>query len=228
MPTPVIVEDILSGPDPVAEKTDAIRTLSGSSSVVTPAPSVADAHSPAAAHGSHGGSKQWLIAAIAVLIIGVIVLIIGVYVLFHIQWNSSVVSSPVETTLPVAPSTSSSSPSPSTGAVPPAALPEAKPSGTTEQPAATPPSAVARPKDSDQDGLTDEEEKKYGTDPTNPDTDGDGLTDYDEVVVFGTDPKNPDTDGDGYTDGDEVRNGYNPKGPGKLLDLEAALKNKTQ
>lgn len=47
------------------------------------------------------------------------------------------------------------------------------------------------------------------------DPDSDGLTNADEKK-YGTDPKNPDTDADGYKDGDEVRAGYNPKGPGKL------------
>jgi methionine sulfoxide reductase heme-binding subunit len=45
-------------------------------------------------------------------------------------------------------------------------------------------------KDSDLDGLTDESElKKYKTDPNNPDTDGDGVLDYQEVVD-GSDPLN--------------------------------------
>ncbi|MDD3543764.1 MAG: outer membrane beta-barrel protein [Kiritimatiellae bacterium] len=61
------------------------------------------------------------------------------------------------------------------------------------------------PKDSDGDGLTDEEEAKLGTDPFKADTDGDGLTDYDEVKVYKTDPLNPDTDFDGLSDGDEVK-----------------------
>ncbi len=41
------------------------------------------------------------------------------------------------------------------------------------------------------------------------DTDKDGLSDELELQL-GTDPNNPDTDGDGYTDGEEVANGYNP------------------
>ncbi|MFA5776922.1 MAG: hypothetical protein WC906_00530 [Parcubacteria group bacterium] len=45
--------------------------------------------------------------------------------------------------------------------------------------------------DSDQDGLTNEEEKSYGTD-----------------------PHKADTDGDGYSDGVEIRSGYNPLKPG--------------
>ena len=54
----------------------------------------------------------------------------------------------------------------------------------------------------------------------NADSDGDKLSDYDEVKTYGTDPLNPDTDADGYLDGEEVLNGYNPKGPGKLLNFE--------
>lgn len=51
------------------------------------------------------------------------------------------------------------------------------------------------------------------------DSDHDGLTDYEETHIYGTDPANPDTDGDGMPDGDEVRAGRNPKGPGLLKDL---------
>ena len=78
---------------------------------------------------------------------------------------------------------------------------------------------VTGPVDSDQDGLTDEEETKLETDPNSPDTDQDSLTDREEVRVYGTDPLKADTDGDGYPDGQEVKNGFNPKGPGKLLDI---------
>jgi hypothetical protein len=74
------------------------------------------------------------------------------------------------------------------------------------------------PVDSDGDGLTDDREKELGTDPTNWDTDHDGLSDYDEVTIWKTDPKNPDTDGDTYQDGAEVKNGYNPAGPGKIFE----------
>jgi outer membrane protein OmpA-like peptidoglycan-associated protein len=58
--------------------------------------------------------------------------------------------------------------------------------------------------DPDGDGLTNKEERGYGTNPLNPDTDGDGLRDGEEVRKYLTDPLNPDTDGDGLTDGDEV------------------------
>ena len=68
------------------------------------------------------------------------------------------------------------------------------------------------PKDSDGDGVSDEDEIKAGTDPNNPDTDGDGVSDGDERKN-GTDPKNPDTDGDGVSDGDEIKAGTDPKNP---------------
>jgi len=64
--------------------------------------------------------------------------------------------------------------------------------------------AVDLPKDSDGDGLTDDEEAKLGTDPFLKDTDGDGLTDGDEVKIYKTNPLNADTDFDGLTDGQEV------------------------
>lgn len=98
---------------------------------------------------------------------------------------------------------------------------------------------LAVDKDSDGDGLTDEIERRLGTNPnsldsdndgiidgeellgwkTNPllaDSDGDGLADYNEAKVYHSDPLQPDTDGDGFSDGEEVRNGFSPLGQGKL------------
>lgn len=60
-------------------------------------------------------------------------------------------------------------------------------------------------RDSDGDGLTDADElHKYGTDPYNPDTDGDTLTDGEEVLTYRTNPLEKDTDYDGLTDAEEV------------------------
>jgi thrombospondin type 3 repeat protein len=47
------------------------------------------------------------------------------------------------------------------------------------------------------------------------DTDNDGLSDINEAI-YGTDINNPDSDGDGYLDGEEVENGYDPMGAGRL------------
>ena len=58
--------------------------------------------------------------------------------------------------------------------------------------------------DFDGDTLTDAEELALGLDPTNADTDGDGLEDGAEVNTHGTNPKRADTDEDGLTDGEEI------------------------
>ena len=64
--------------------------------------------------------------------------------------------------------------------------------------------------DVDDDGVNIQMEKKFLTDPWNPDTDGDGLDDGKEVLLLGTDPLRRDTDGDGLIDGmeDTNLNGY--------------------
>ncbi len=67
--------------------------------------------------------------------------------------------------------------------------------------------------DSDVDGLTNETETALGTNPYNADSDGDGLSDGDEVNTHSTNPKIPDTDGDGYNDGQEVQMGTDPHDP---------------
>ena len=63
--------------------------------------------------------------------------------------------------------------------------------------------------DTDGDGILDGEETVpgtdgYVTDPLDADTDDDGLSDGEETAVYGTDPSNADTDGDGLQDGTEV------------------------
>lgn len=56
--------------------------------------------------------------------------------------------------------------------------------------------------DTDGDGLTDLEELYvYGSNHLIPDTDGDGLSDAIEITVFATNPLKVDTDGDGISDG---------------------------
>ncbi len=59
--------------------------------------------------------------------------------------------------------------------------------------------------DSDGDGLSNGQETFLGTDPFNPDTDGDLLQDGEEVLIYGSDPLNRDTDTDILIDGDEVQ-----------------------
>ena len=64
--------------------------------------------------------------------------------------------------------------------------------------------------DPDRDGLTNLQEYQLGSDPQKADTDGDGLSDGDEVNVSHTDPLVADTDGDGISYGLEVRTGSDP------------------
>ncbi|HPA25335.1 MAG TPA: hypothetical protein PLK76_01070 [bacterium] len=61
--------------------------------------------------------------------------------------------------------------------------------------------------------LNDDINQNVVQDNINQDVDQDGLTD-DWEKYYKTDVNNPDTDGDGYFDGDEVQNGYDPALPG--------------
>jgi hypothetical protein len=50
------------------------------------------------------------------------------------------------------------------------------------------------------------------------DSDGDGLTDEQEIDIYHTDPLNADSDGDGFNDGLEIASGYSPRHIGKKLN----------
>jgi len=78
--------------------------------------------------------------------------------------------------------------------------------------------------DTDGDGLSDwDEVKTYNTDPLKTDTDGDGLTDGDEVKKYHTNPLKADTDGGGVNDGDEVRRGTDPLNPKDDIPKETII-----
>lgn len=59
--------------------------------------------------------------------------------------------------------------------------------------------------DPDNDGLTNEQEFAANSNPTKADSDGDGLSDGDEVKLYKSNPTKKDSDGDGLTDFDEVK-----------------------
>lgn len=84
---------------------------------------------------------------------------------------------------------------------------------STSPPSTAPPTTIDPTLDTDGDGLTDVEELTiYGTDPTTYDTDGDTVSDYLEAKDGNSDPFNPDTDGDGYDDSEQF-DGYDPRDP---------------
>lgn len=65
-------------------------------------------------------------------------------------------------------------------------------------------------KDSDHDGLSDEEESLWGTNPFSADSDNDGLSDFFETQRK-WDPTDDDMDCDGISDGAEYIDGSNPE-----------------
>jgi len=99
-------------------------------------------------------------------------------------------------------------------------LPEPPPA--TPAPGANPPSANGP--DSERDGLSDDEEVLVtGTDKNNPDSDNDGLVDGLEVANR-MNPLDPDMDKDGVPDGQEVNQGTDPTFP-EQPDMPADLEN---
>jgi len=98
----------------------------------------------------------------------------------------------------------------------PPQAPEAPPSNATPPPSAE--------QDTDQDGISDENEVLVtGTDPKSEDSDSDGLSDGVEVANR-MNPLDPDMDRDGVSDGDEVANGTDPLFP-EQADVPADLEN---
>jgi pseudolysin len=80
--------------------------------------------------------------------------------------------------------------------------------------------------DFDSDGLTNLEEYILGTEPDLSDSDGDSLSDGDEVNTHATDPLAPDTDLDNMPDGWEITNGLDPLDPADAaLDTDGDMLN---
>jgi len=70
--------------------------------------------------------------------------------------------------------------------------------------------------DTDSDGIPDsvDTDNEFGYNPTDlSDNDNDGLAYFMEVGRFGTDPDNPDSDGDGFSDRVEFVSGFEPTDP---------------
>lgn len=65
----------------------------------------------------------------------------------------------------------------------------------------------AQKTDSDLDGLTNQEEITAKTDPSKVDSDGDGVSDFDEVKTFLTNPLKTDSLNTGYNDSWAIQRG---------------------
>jgi hypothetical protein len=77
---------------------------------------------------------------------------------------------------------------------------------------------ILREDDRDRDGVKSDVEQLYGSSDTKDDTDGDGLSDYEEVFYWFSNPVLADTDVDGIPDGREVINGFSPT-EAKRIDI---------
>ena len=98
----------------------------------------------------------------------------------------------------------------------PPQAPESPPTNATPPPSAE--------QDTDQDGISDDNEVLVtGTDPNNEDSDNDSLSDGVEVANR-MNPLDPDMDRDGVSDGDEVANGTDPLFP-EQADVPQDLEN---
>jgi len=84
------------------------------------------------------------------------------------------------------------------------------------------PRGVARPIDGDFDGIAQYDIGACEYDPWTTDSDGDTLSDAEEVLIHGSNPLLMDSDGDGMSDAGEVRAGTDPANNTSVLGLEAA------
>ncbi len=70
-------------------------------------------------------------------------------------------------------------------------------------------------RDTDHDGIGDNKD---------PDIDGDGILNQDEISKYGTNLANPDTDGDGVSDGQEIKDGTDPNKVNAVLTSQPKIK----
>jgi len=73
--------------------------------------------------------------------------------------------------------------------------------------------------DPDGDGVATTEELTVGTNPLLYDTDGDGLNDGDELMIYHTNPLASDSDGDGISDGEELLTETDPNNQLSVLRI---------
>src|SRR3989338_3549658 len=170
------IPDPFGGESPMPPKTTQPKPLISSPDIIPPTPLAPPVFQQMAPQKQEG--RRWVLvtlgAFIAVLLIGVIVFI-AIRLLSQSGSQVPIPSfSPVATTAPAS------------------ATPTVAPTEAPAAPTSTPtpilaPGGADDVADPDSDNLTNAEERFYGTESTN-----------------------ADTDGDGYSDGDEITHGHNP------------------
>ena len=77
--------------------------------------------------------------------------------------------------------------------------------------------------DSDGDGIPDDVERLvFGTDPGNADTSGEGMSDWEKAYRLGLDPAVRDTAGDGISDAEKIASGNDPRVAASPARISAA------
>lgn len=217
------IPDPFGGEPQMPPKTTQPKPLVSSPDIIPPTPLAPPVFQQMAPQKQEG--RRWVLVTLGAFIA---VLLIGVIVFIAIRLLSGSGSQvPIPSFSPVV----DTAPASAT----PTVAPTQAPAAPTSTPAPTlVPGGADDVADPDSDNLTNAEERFYGTQSTNADTDGDSYKDGEEVRngynplgegkldtdndgfpdpderKFGSDPFNPDTDGDGYSDGDEITHGHNP------------------
>src|SRR3989338_340323 len=142
----------------------------------------------------HKANRTFVIMGILVIVVGLLVAVVLAMWKFGPLPGNVPTGTPTPTGVPAA----VQSPTPTETPVSPTPVPTPEPTAT---PAPEPTPTVSGASDEDSDGLTLNEERLYGTSPSN-----------------------PDTDSDGYKDGAEVQSGYSPVTAGKTLVDDGAFK----
>jgi hypothetical protein len=157
--------------------------------------------------------KLYLIIGVGVIILGIAVYFIATKIGSDAYKPAKPVVAPPKTT------TSSSSNASSTQLAGQSGADFTTPQAWRDKywPNCTDPSECGDQADPDHDGLTNLQEYKLGTDPNNPDSDQDGISDGDEVNVFSSNPLNSHTANDPkYSDADYFKGGFD-LGTGKKM-----------
>lgn len=161
--------------------------------------------------------RPFPIMAALIIVVAIMILAGGGYGVWMFFFTPKPTTPPVVETTPTVPA---QSPIPAPPAAPTPTI-ETPPPAASETPVTTPPAGVNIPAPTPITPPTPEAPPAQAAVPGT-DTDADGLTDVEERL-YGTGPAVTDTDADGYTDGSEVRNLFSPLAKGAALSTEGYM-----